>query len=128
MMTLHRAIQQELDDFMVQICEPGASLERVSKAAFTKVRKKLKHTVFIDISRGVLKVFYKEAPFRRYWKGFRLPANDGSTEEVPNSKEIQQLLQRLFKYLRLPCRCSHTSGSFFLPLKKCFTYFKWRAW
>lgn len=89
-MSLQRAIQREVDEFIAQIRKPGASLERVSKVAFCKARKKLKHTIFIDISRGILKVFYENAPFKRDWKGLRLLSCDGSTAEVPNSEEIQQ--------------------------------------
>ena len=96
-MTLQRAIQREADDFIAQIREPGSSLSRVSKAAFSKARKKLKHTVFIEITHRVLEVFYKQAPFRRYWKGFRLLASDGRTAEVPNSEEIQKAWG-VFKY------------------------------
>jgi Transposase DDE domain len=89
-MSLQRAIQREADEFIAQIREPGSSLSRVSKVAFTKARKKLKHTIFVHISRKVLEVFYKQSPFRRYWKGFRLMACDGSTAEVPNSDEVQK--------------------------------------
>jgi hypothetical protein len=90
MSQLQRAIQRELDDFVREIREPGASLVRVSKAAFSKARNKLKHGAFIELRELIVKDFYLNAPFRKNWKGYRVIGIDGSTAELPNSKEIQK--------------------------------------
>jgi hypothetical protein len=88
MTQLQRAIQREMDDFINRIQEPGASLKRVSSAAFTKARAKLKHTAFVELGEIILKIFYSSSPFKKDWKGYRLISADGSTCEVPNSDEL----------------------------------------
>lgn len=89
MSQLQRAIQRELDDFINKIREPEASLARVSKAAFSKARNKLKHGAFIALGEIILEEFYS-SPMKKTWKGYRVIAIDGSTAEVPNSIEVQQ--------------------------------------
>ncbi len=89
MSQLQRAIQRELDDFIKAIREPEASLARVSKVAFFKARKKLKHGAFIALGEIILKDFYTACPFKKTWKDYRLIGVDGSTAEVPNSDELQ---------------------------------------
>lgn len=88
MTQLQRAVQRELDDFINLMSEPGSSLYKVSKAAFTKARKKLKYTAFVELNDIIVQTFYKSTEDLKYWRGFRLLAGDGSTVEVPNSDEL----------------------------------------
>jgi hypothetical protein len=88
MTQLQRAIQREIDDFVSQVSDPACSFTRVSKAAFTKARAKLKHGAFVELSDIIVNTFYKSGPTRKDWKGYRLLACDGSKAELPNSKEI----------------------------------------
>lgn len=88
MTQLQRSIQREIDDFVSQVSDPGCSFTRVSKAAFTKARAKLKHGAFVELSDIIVDTFYKSGPAKKDWKGYRLIACDGSKAELPNSKEI----------------------------------------
>lgn len=90
MSQLQRAIQRELDDFIYAIREPGASLTRVSKAAFSKARHKLKHEAFIALRELVVEDFYSNCPFKKTWNGYRLIGVDGSTVEVPNTDDVEE--------------------------------------
>lgn len=90
MSQLQRAIQRELDDFVREIRQSGASLARVSKAAFSKARNKLKHGAFVELREIIVKDFYVNCPFKQSWKGYRVIGVDGSTAELPNSDEVQQ--------------------------------------
>jgi hypothetical protein len=66
----------------------GGRIPEVSKAAFCKARKKLKPEAFKELSEVMLPVFYNSNQVH-YWHGYRLLGTDGSTVELPNSKEIQ---------------------------------------
>lgn len=88
MTQLQRSVQREIDDFVSRISDPDCSLTRVSKAAFTKARKKLKHGAFRELSDIVVAEFYKDGPTRKDWRGYRVIAGDGSKVELPNSEEI----------------------------------------
>jgi hypothetical protein len=88
MTQLQRSVQREIDDFVTRISDPECSFTRVSKAAFSKARKKLKHGAFRELSDIVVAEFYDSGPYRKDWRGYRVIAGDGTKAELPNSSEI----------------------------------------
>jgi Transposase DDE domain len=89
MTNLQKGIQREIALFKDAIELDGGSIPEVSKAAFCKARKKLKHTAFTALSECVCKTFYQSRSVQR-WHGYRVIAVDGSTVELPNSPQIQK--------------------------------------
>jgi hypothetical protein len=88
MSQLQRSVQREIDDFVTRISDPDCSFTKVSKAAFSKARKKLKSGAFKELSEIVVGEFYKDGPTKMDWRGNRIIAVDGTKAELPNSKEI----------------------------------------
>lgn len=89
MTQLQKGLQREIGAFVEAINQDGGRIPEVSKAAFCKARKKLKPTVFIELSKTVLETFYESDEVQR-WQGYRVFGVDGSTIELPNSEEIQK--------------------------------------
>jgi hypothetical protein len=89
MTNLAKAIQREILLFKEAIELDGGRIPEVKKSAFCKARKKLKHTAFIELSEVIEKEFYKSDEVIR-WHGHRIIGVDGSTHELPNSKEIKE--------------------------------------
>jgi hypothetical protein len=89
MTNLAKAIQREILLFKEAIELDGGSIPEVSKSAFCKARKKLKHTAFIELSEVIKQEFYKSDEVIK-WHGHRIIGVDGSTHELPNSKEIKE--------------------------------------
>jgi hypothetical protein len=89
MTQLQKGLQREIASFVEAISQDGGSIPEVSKAAFCKARKKLKPTVFKELSQVAVETFYESKEVLR-WQGHRVLGVDGSTIELPNSKDIQQ--------------------------------------
>ncbi len=89
MTNLSKAIQREIALFKDAIELDGGSIPEVSKSAFCKARKKLKHTAFIELSNVIKKEFYRSDEALT-WHGYRVLAVDGSTHELPGSNEIEE--------------------------------------
>ena len=89
MTNLQKGLQREINAFVEAIQSEGGSIPEVSKAAFCQARKKLKATAFVELSQIVIEKFYQSDQVQQ-WHGYRLLAVDGSTVELPNSKEIQE--------------------------------------
>ena len=87
MYNLQRSLQRELECFKAAIELDGGSIPHVSKAAFCKARQKLKPSAFTALSDIVLEEFYKSEAIQT-WHGYRVIGIDGSTIELPNSKDI----------------------------------------
>ena len=96
MTNLQKGLQREIALFAEAIQSEGGSIPEVSKAAFCQARKKLKPTVFTELSKVTCQTFY-ESNEVQLWNGYRLIGVDGSTVELPNSKEIQEKFE-VFKY------------------------------
>lgn len=86
---LRSSIQRELNDFCRKIQREDYSIQEVSASAFTQSRAKLKAEAFVELSDELIRNFYKDAPYLR-WGEFRVLACDGSTLQLPNSKDIQR--------------------------------------
>lgn len=83
------SIQDELDYFFKAIQGKDIAERTVTKSAFSKARKKLRHQAFIELDRNLLSFFYKHFPCRK-WHGSRLLTIDGSTVQVPRSREVAE--------------------------------------
>jgi len=81
------SIQDELDYFFKSLQEKNIAERNVTKSAFTKARKKLRHQAFIELGQHLISFFYDHFTYRR-WNGFRLLTIDGSTLQVPRSEEV----------------------------------------
>lgn len=88
MTNLQKGLQREIAAFSEAIQSEGGSIPEVSKSAFCKARNKLKPGAFTALSDIIIQKFY-ESGEAQYWKGHRLIGVDGSTVELPSSKEIQ---------------------------------------
>ena len=79
--------QTELNKFFSIFTPGGVALQKVSKAALCKARKKVKYNAFIALNAHATNYFYDHfTPLT--WKGFFLRAVDGSTVQLPNEPEI----------------------------------------
>ena len=86
---LRSSIQNELDHFFKAINKSDIAQTQVTASAFCQARKKLKHSVFIELSTKAIEFFYYHfSP--KTWKGFRLYAIDGSTVKVPRVDEVKE--------------------------------------
>lgn len=82
------SIQEELDAFVREGDQTQAEVVSISKAAFTKARRFLKPSAFIELNRQL--VSRLEAEHRlATWKGLRLLAVDGSKVTVPNTLAVR---------------------------------------
>ena len=88
MTNLQKGLQRGIALFAEAIQSEGGSIPEVSKAAFCKVRKRLKPTAFSKLSKIACQKFYDSGEVR-LWNGYRIIGVDGSTAELPSSKEIQ---------------------------------------
>lgn len=79
-----KSLQLILNEFTL---ETGQDFT-VTAGAFTKARKKLKHTAYIELNDDILDIYYREDDIKRF-KGYRLLAFDGSRITLPKSKEIK---------------------------------------
>ena len=96
MTNLQKGLQCEIALFTEAIQSESGSIPEVSKASFCQARKKLKPTVFTELSKVTCQTFYQSNEVQ-LWNGYRLIGVDGSTAELPNSKEIQEKFG-VFKY------------------------------
>ena len=76
------SVQQELDNFF---SDKSVSY---SKGAFSQQRSKLNPKVFTWLNEQQCSFYYNKASHIRKWKGFRLIGIDGSTLQLPYSKEL----------------------------------------
>lgn len=83
------SIQRELDTFYRNVEQSDFSIRHVTKGAFSQARSKVNPLAFKHLSQIALKIFYREAPIKR-WKGFRILACDGTRLILPKHKTIEQ--------------------------------------
>ena len=82
-----KSLQLSLAELIPKLGKPEYS---VSKAAYTKARRKLKHTAFIELNqRAVIQTVYEDANYKTAF-GFRLLAIDGSKVQLPTNPETKK--------------------------------------
>jgi len=84
---MQRSLKRELQDYVDSLRESGKDLASVSAAAFSKARKKLRYTAFVELIDVFTASHYRYGENLRHWKGYRVLATDGSTVEVPNTPD-----------------------------------------
>jgi len=84
---LSKSLQAELDNLFKVILHSELPEKKVSKAAFSQARQKLKHEAFIELDKIQIQHYYDTAKYKK-WKKFRLVAIDGSTARLPYSQKI----------------------------------------
>ena len=60
----------------------------VPSGAYTKVRKKFRHTAFIELNEEAIALYYSDSQIKR-WKGYRVFGVDASRIILPNNPEVK---------------------------------------
>ena len=84
---LKSSVKTELKSFYTTVHKVDEVINWVSDAAFCKARQKIKHQLFIDLYKFVVRFFYGHIGGKR-WFHFRLLAVDGSELNLPSSPEL----------------------------------------
>jgi hypothetical protein len=95
---LKSSVKTELKSFYSIVFKVDEVVNWVSGGAFCKARQKIKHHLFIELYKLIVRFFYGNIVGKR-WFHFRLLAVDGSALNLPSSKEL------LEKY-----GCHHTNS------------------
>ncbi len=86
---IRASLQNELDNFYKLINNSDIDISYITKSAFTKARKKLKHQAFIELNNEMIQFYYSNTRTLT-WKGFYLKGVDGTMFILPKSKELVQ--------------------------------------
>jgi len=79
-----KSLQLSLNEFIPKL---GRAKTSVSKVAYSKARRKLKHTAFIELNKeAVIKTMYEDGDYQT-WHGHRVLAVDGSKIILPDNPE-----------------------------------------
>ena len=81
------SIQRELDDFFKELFGRRVSHKEVTAAAFSKARKKFKHSAFVELNRETVDHTYANSSQLEDFVGMRLMAIDGSKVNLPESED-----------------------------------------
>lgn len=95
---LKSSVRTELKSFYKTVFRVDEVVNWVTDAAFCKARQKIKHLLFIDLYKFIVRFFYAQIGGKR-WLHFRMLAVDGSELNLPSSEEL------LNKY-----GCHHTNS------------------
>lgn len=79
-----KSIQLLLNEFLLDTHQHFS----ITAGAFTKARKKFKHTAFIELNELLIDIYYRDNDVKRF-RGLRLLAFDGSKIILPNNCEIK---------------------------------------
>ena len=61
----------------------------ITAGAFTRARKKLKHTAYVELNEDILEIYYKDNDIKRL-QGYRILAIDGSKITLPKNNAIKK--------------------------------------
>lgn len=82
-----RSYQDELDSFFKTLDNLEIDEHKITKAALSKARKKLRYEAFVDLNHHLSAQFY--AHFKpSTWFGFNVLSLDGSTIQLPKTEEV----------------------------------------
>ncbi|HIE55318.1 MAG TPA: hypothetical protein EYP90_09085 [Chromatiaceae bacterium] len=95
---IRSSVKTELKRFYTTVFRVDEVVNWITDSAFCKARQKIRHRLFIDLYKILVRFFYAKAGWLR-WFHFRLLAVDGSALNLPSSKEL------LNKY-----GCHHTNS------------------
>jgi hypothetical protein len=91
---LVKSTQKELNDFFKVLHGNNMPVKEVDKSAFTKARKKLKFSAFVEIMDNINKIFYGNKE-HHLWKNLRLIAIDGTRLNVPVNNETCSYFRKI---------------------------------
>lgn len=80
-----KSLQLILNEFVV---DTGKNFS-ITAGAFTKARKKLKHTAYIELNDDIIHIYYRDNDIKRF-HGFRVLGFDGSKITLPKNDEIKE--------------------------------------
>lgn len=81
-----KSLQLSLNEIIPKL---GLAEQTVSKVAYSKARRKLKHEAFIELNReAVIRTMYEDDDYRTY-RGMRILATDGSKVLLPTNPETE---------------------------------------
>lgn len=81
-----KSLQLSLNEIIPKL---GLEQQTVSKVAYSKARRKLKHTAFIELNReAVIRTMYEDGDYQTY-RGMRILATDGSKVLLPDNPETE---------------------------------------
>ena len=83
------AIQHELDNFFKTLFHSELIIKCITKSAFSKARRKISYTAFIELFNKQIEFFYNNYQVKT-WRGFILKAVDGSTLLLPKNEDTSQ--------------------------------------
>jgi hypothetical protein len=82
-----KSLQLSLNEFIPKLGLPVLS---VTNMAYSKARRKLKHTAFVELNeRAVVQVMYRGEDYQTY-EGLRILAVDGSMVMLPDTDEMKE--------------------------------------
>lgn len=82
-----RSLQLSMNDFLPSL---GRTQLTADKSAYSKARRKLKHTAFIELNQeAVVKTMYEDGDYQTF-KGLRILAIDGSKIQLPTNGETEK--------------------------------------
>lgn len=85
---LKSSVKSELKTLFSTLNSTDEVVNWVTNSAFCKARQKLKHSIFIDLYKAVVSLFYSCIK-GEHWFGHRLLAVDGSCINLPSSDELR---------------------------------------
>lgn len=85
---LRKSLQTEMYSFFKEM---GSQTKRVTASAFVQGRKKIKPTLFYALNHLITRAYYKDnEDYVKLYKGMRLLSIDGSTVNLPVTKQLQE--------------------------------------
>lgn len=84
---LKSSVKTELKSFYTTVFRVDEVVNWVTDGAFCKARQKIKHQVFIDLYKFIVRFFYAHVG-GNLWFHYRLLSVDGSELNLPSSKEL----------------------------------------
>lgn len=80
-----KSLQLILNEFVI---DAGKDFS-ITAGAFTKARKKLKHTAYIELNDDIIRLYYKDNDIKRF-RGFRILGLDGSKITLPKNNAVRE--------------------------------------
>ena len=81
---LKSCLTTELDKFFKSLYNSVLHVSMATDSAFSKARKKIKETVFVELSQAIISNFYNNFDYKT-WHGYRLIACDGTKLNLPKN-------------------------------------------
>ena len=88
-MSLHRAVQRDLDSFFTKLDSSNFTIRKATKGAFSQARAKINENGFIRLNQVVTRTFYGRG-VARLWKNHRLVGVDGTRLMLPNHPTVKE--------------------------------------